>query len=126
MAIDWVDTFRRSVGPSLPLRVRSATFENEQLYVGDLERWHFNTGSSWRLRDSEKLIAGWTWPNAADFVWDLCGQDLVHVTVQTERAAVDPVLIFGNGWSLEVFGDSFIDPWTLHLPTAILVGDGGQ
>ena len=38
MATDWIDTFRRSVGPLLPLRVQEARFENEQLYVGDLER----------------------------------------------------------------------------------------
>ncbi len=34
---------------------------------------------------------------------------------------VDPLLIFDNGWILEVFGDHYLDPWTLNLPNAVLV-----
>jgi len=123
MPIDWPETFRDSVQPALPLIVRSATLENEALYVGDLETWHFNTMSAWRP-DSENLITGWTWSDAPDVVWELCGQNLVGVAMQSERTPVDPVLIFDNGWLLEVFGDHYLDPWTLRVPGRILIGDG--
>jgi hypothetical protein len=125
MTINWPATFERIARPALPLMVHVATLENESLYVGDQETWHFNTLSAWRLRDGSSLIAGWTWPNASDLVWELCGLHLVTVTPQSSRTPVDPVLIFDNGRSLEVFGDHYLDPWTLHLPTGILVGDGG-
>lgn len=125
MPINWSETFDRVVQSALPLNVRAATLENEQLYVGDRETWHFNTSSAWRLRDGESLVAGWTWPEASERVWDLCFTRLIAVTVQSSRTPVDPVLVFDNGWSLEVFGEHYLDPWTLHLPTAILVGDGG-
>jgi len=48
----------------------------------------------------------------------------VRVTLQSERVPVNPLLIFDNGWILEVFGDHYLDPWTLNLPNAVLVGDG--
>ena len=125
MSTDWPETFARIAQPALPLLVRVASLENEALYVGDQVAWHFNTTSAWRLRDGASLIAGWTWSNAPDLVWELCGRSLVTIGTQSDRAPVDPVLIFDNGWSLEVFGDHYLDPWTLHLPTGILVGDGG-
>ncbi len=67
---------------------------------------------------------GWTWPNASELVQRLSGLSLVRVTLQSERVPVDPLLIFDNGWILEVFGDHYLDPWTLNLPNAVLVGDG--
>lgn len=124
MTTNWPETFERIARPALPLLVRVAAVENENLYVGDGESWHFNTTSAWRLRDGQSLIAGWTWPDASDLVWDLCGRRLTTITVQSERTPVDPVLIFDNAWSLEVFGDHYLDPWTLHLESSILVGDG--
>lgn len=125
MPTNWPETFDRLANTALPLPVRAATIENENLYIGDQTVWHFNRSSAWRLRDGASLIAGWTWPNAPDLLWDLCGQRLVNVAVQSARAPVDPVLMFENGWTLEVFGDHNLDPWTLHVPLGVLVGDGG-
>jgi hypothetical protein len=116
---------RDHVRPALPLRVRSARWEDEQLVIGDDHTWHFSTTSSWRISHAGRLVVGGTSPDAADLVWELCGLSVVDAEPQTSRLSVDPTLIFDNGWSLEIFSDQHLDPWIWQLPDLYIVGDGG-
>jgi hypothetical protein len=77
--------------------------------------------SAWRVTDGEGLVFGWSSADAADRVWDLCGLKVGEVIVDR---LIDPSLKLSNGWQLDVFSDTALDPWVIHVPGITLVGDG--
>ena len=104
-----------------PLTIRQAEFADPVLTLSG-DTWSFSTLSAWRIVQDGKLSFGWSQPEAADLVWDLCGQSILAVRAQSPLMPGDPAFELSGGEWLEVFADHSVDPWTLHLPTMIFVG----
>ncbi len=116
-----IEQMRVELTELLPMRIREVDFSDPTLILtGD--DWSFTAICAWRIIKSGRLAFGWSHPEAADLIWDLCGQSIISVGPQSMLMPGDPVFeLSQNGW-LEVFSDHATDPWVLRLPTRTFVG----
>jgi len=117
-----IDHLGASMQPLLPLKIHEAEWNDPALTISG-SGWSISTTSSWRVVENSKLVFGWSQPDAADLVWDLCGKSIVDVGTQSSLAPVDPVLHLSDGSAVEIFSDNATDPWVIRLPGVTIVGD---
>lgn len=116
-----MDELLSHVVPLLPLRIQEVEWNDPVLTISG-PGWALAIVSPWRIVADSRLVYGWVHPAVEDLVWDLCGQSIVKIGVQSSLAPVDPVLHLSSGGAIEIFSQSGIDPWTLHLPEMTFVG----
>lgn len=102
---------------ALPLRVREVLPETTNFVVSG-DGWRLLVMCPVRYRTPHDVL-GWESEDLQDRLWDLIGQDLVAIDVRHG----DPVFRFSNGYAIEVFADAAVDPWVLHVPGVVIVGE---
>jgi len=116
-----IDELVSAMVPMLPVKIQEAEWNDPVLTVSG-PNWSLYTLCSWRVVTGGRLLYGWSQPDAADRVSDLCGLSVVEVGVQSTSAPVDPVFHLSDGSRLEIFGDNAVEPWVLHLAKTTIVG----
>lgn len=105
----------------LPLKIREVQWNDPTLTLAGNE-WSFSLTCPWRVVGPRGLQFAWSDPEVEDHVWDLVGAEVVAAEPQPGAGLYDPVLRLTGDLVLEVFCDTGLDPWTLHLPDGIFVG----
>lgn len=100
----------------LPLRVREVETASTNFVAWGAE-WNLMVMCPMRFRTPEAVF-GWESEDLSDRLWDLIGHDLTDI----RAADKDPVLTFSGGYVLELFADTDLDPWVLHVPGIVVVG----
>lgn len=116
-----IDQLLSHVRPLLPLKIQEAEWNDPVLTLMG-PGWSLATLSPWRVVANARLLYGWSQPDAGDLVWELCGQSIIDVGIQSPLAPVDPVLHLSGGGAIEIFSENPIDPWSIRLPDATFVG----
>ncbi len=111
-----------SLASLLPLTIREASYRDDIALTLAGEGWAFSTASAWRVVRDGVLAYGWSDVRAADLVWDLCWQQIVSVTAQSQAMRGDPAFRLSTGERLEIFSDHPVDPWVFRLPGITYVG----
>lgn len=98
----------------LPIAVLNVEWNDPILIVGGAG-WSFAIVSPWRIVADEALMLG-SDSATQDFVWDLLyDQMVVSCDLQSKNAPLDLALSLENGWVLEVFSVTSLEPWTLSF-----------
>lgn len=116
-----IESLRAALADLLPLRISEASFADPVLTLAG-DNWALNSLSAWRVTKDGVLVYGYSYPDAADRVWDLCGQSIVSVAAQSALMRGDPALGLSTGEWLEIFSDHPTDPWVFRLPAGTFVG----
>lgn len=116
-----IDQLRFCMLPLLPLKVQEAKWDDPVLTLAG-PGWSLTVLSPWRAVANARLLYGWSQPNAGDLLWELCGQSIIDVGVQSPLAPVDPVLHLSGGDAIEIFSENATDPWVIRLPAVTFVG----
>lgn len=116
-----IELVRAELAGLLPMKIREAEFSDPALILAG-DGWSFTAMCAWRVTQSGRLVFGWSHPDAADLIWELCGQSIVFVGSQSVLMPGDPAFELSQGGWLEVFADQATDPWVLRLPTRTFVG----
>lgn len=117
-----IEQLAGSLASLLPLTIREASYTEDISLVLAGEGWAFSTVSAWRVIRGGVLAYGWSDARAADLVWDLCWQQIVSVTAQSQTMRGDPAFGLSTGERLEIFSDHPTDPWVFRLPGITYVG----
>lgn len=116
-----IEQLRAELSSMLPLTIKEATFTDPTLTLAG-DGWAFSSPSAWRVIKAGILEFGWSSPDAADLVWDLCGLSIISVAPQSFAMTGDPSFELSDGRRLEIFSDHAIDPWSMQLPNMTFVG----
>lgn len=98
----------------LPLSMDSIEWSDPTLILIG-KNWSFSTVSSWRIIKNNKLIAGCYDEDALKIIKELSKSKVVSVEIQSNHISIDPVFIFSNGYKLEIFSTTFLEPWTFDF-----------
>lgn len=114
-----IDLIADALRSARPLRIDEVDYSDPSLTLtGD--SWSLNLTCPWRVRRAQNLWFSWSSENIQDLVWDLVGYEMESVRANTGNG--DPIFGLSDDVELDVFADTDLDPWILHLPTRIFVG----
>jgi hypothetical protein len=110
------DDVAEAIRTDLPRQVRGLEVNDPVLTLyGD--DWSLTLMCSWKVEGPGGGF-GWESESIEDEAWELVGRSLLSVS----PTDVDPVFQLSGGFSITVFADTDLDPWTLRLPHALVVG----
>ncbi len=116
-----IDDLQLHMLPLLPLVIQEAEWNDPVLtLIGP--GWSLASLSPWRVVANSRLVYGWSHADAGDLVWDLCGQSIISLGVQSQLTPVDPVLHLSDGRAIEIFSENAVDPWSIQMSGATFVG----
>lgn len=107
------------VSPFLPLQVDFITWNDPALILAG-KGWELSTVSSWRIVNNKNVLElGCYDKGALEALEELQKNPIVSIELQSSHLLSDPFLIFGNGYKLEVFSTTFLEPWVFNSPSGI-------
>ena len=98
----------------LPLSIERAEWSDPILSICG-GGWSFNTTSTWRLVDEDKLISGSEDESSKNAIKGLVGLDIVRCEPMSSTPTLDPRFVYKNGLKLEVFSATVTEPWVFSL-----------
>lgn len=108
--------------PLLPLRVQTVEYNDPMVVIAG-PGWSLSIACPWRLTRAGLLICAYGDENAASRMARLVGHDVTEVGPQgRHEVSRDPALALTDGYLLEVFSDTDLDPWVMRLPEQTFVG----
>jgi hypothetical protein len=114
------------ISPSLPLRVSSVEFHDPTAVLAGSE-WSLAITCPWRVTRGGALVTSPSDPHAAARLGDLVGGAIASLRDRSgDDTPADPVFVFSDGARLELFADTDVDPWVMHLPGAVFVGSASR
>ena len=103
----------------LPLSISSIEWNDPSLIIIG-ENWKFSTVSSWRLIKNDRLVCGCYDQEALEFIKKIEKSFVDSLTIQSNELPTDPVFILSNGYKLEIFATTFLEPWIFELPSGLV------
>jgi hypothetical protein len=114
-----IEPLADAMSTRLPLVVGSVEYADPVLTISG-DEWSLSVVCPWRLTSSGELLAALGLEGADAAVEQLVGSELEMVDAKTDLK--DPVFEFSGGRRLEVFADTNVDPWVMHLDDLVFVG----
>ena len=114
--INWI---KQSVNPCLPLLVENANWDGTTLHFHGKE-WRFSSMAAWRIIYNNKFISGSGMTHDFKIIARIKNLYIVAIEIQSPDFPIDPVLIFSNGYRLELFSTFYLEPWIFSLPGPIV------
>lgn len=84
--------------------------------------WSLALVCPWQMVVDGSVAFAWDDAAVGDKVWDLVGKRIQRIERRTADNNEDPVFIFDDQSRLEVLADTDLDPWSLQLPSIVIVG----
>ncbi|HET6993920.1 MAG TPA: hypothetical protein VFI06_03005 [Chitinophagaceae bacterium] len=104
----------REINKMTPLSISTVSWEGEQLVIGG-DSWNIVFATCWwRVLKDEVLVFGCT-DNNADKIKEIKGSNINKIEIQSKLINSDLVLILANGWIIETFSTSSLEPWSLTI-----------
>lgn len=115
------DDVMRALEGHLPLRIVAIDYSDPSVsFIGS--KWALSLVCPWRVVQAGERLFAWDDADVADALVELIEQSIVEVRQRSSEAPWDPVFILSNGFEIEIFADSDLDPWVLRLPDQTFVG----
>ena len=118
------DAFLSAVARYLPVTIEDVVFYHPALLLIAPD-WQMTIVCPWRLVRDDVVLTSLNDPDVADYLPKLVGTTITRLVPRepgTILPAADPELSFDCGYSLEVFADTDLDPWTLRAGGITHVG----
>ncbi len=109
----------KDVANFLPLHVDSVEWNDPNLILAG-KGWSFSTIGSWRLIKNSKLECGCYDEKSGLIIQKMQGASIVSIDVQSIHIAADPVFIFSNGYKMEIFSTTFLEPWIFNFSSNVV------
>lgn len=103
----------RYMNEACPLGVLWVAWEDPTLVIRGSD-WAFTCTSPWRVIERGRLIGGCEHPNAGEVVDELRQLEIVRAEPLTSLNIGDLSLVFSNGYTVQVFVASLLDPWVFR------------
>lgn len=104
---------------TLPGPVLSLDWDDPVLQLQG-QGWRLTITTPWRLTNACGLLLASDDASATELTNVLLRETLVSCGAQSAHFALDPILIFSNGFALEVFSTTAMEPWILSWGEADL------
>ena len=108
-----------SVSSFLPLPVETVEWNDPNLILAGMT-WSFSSVSSWRIIKDNKLVSGCYDKDSASISSILKNSEIILVEIQSSQLYIDPVFTFSNGYKLEIFSTTFLEPWIFDFSSGIV------
>ncbi|WP_068468687.1 hypothetical protein [Candidatus Protochlamydia phocaeensis] len=109
----------KNVARFLPLHIDSVEWNDPNLILIGKD-WSFSTIGCWRLIDHNKLECGCYDEESIISIQKIKNLSIVAIDIQSTQLSVDPVFTFSNGYKLEVFSTTFLEPWIFDFSSDVV------
>ena len=82
--------------------------------------WSFYSVSSWRAILNNKLDFACYDDVTEEKLKRLQNNHIISIEIQSNHLPSDPVFVFSNGYKLEIFSVTYLEPWVFGSPTTIV------
>jgi hypothetical protein len=101
-----------------PLRLRHVDYSDPFVAITG-EAWAL--GLACRVSRRGDVLFSWDDPDVERRAWDLIGHSIKEVRRRSADSQ-DPVFVLTGDLAIEVYADTELDPWVLHLRDDTFVG----
>lgn len=106
----------------LPQEIQSVEILGDQLIIEGKE-WSLVFATCWwRVVEDEVYLFGCT-DESAEKISDIKGLKIIEAIKQSSIANFDVTLVLSNGWVIESFSTSSLEPWSLKLKDIVFFAD---
>lgn len=104
------------ISTTLPLDIETIESNNSNLNIIG-KGWNFSTTGNWRIIKNGKLVRGCFDDEVIEQLALLKASSIVSIEIQSNHFPEDPLFKFANGYELEVFSTTIVEPWIFRAPS---------
>lgn len=98
----------------LPLAIEKFSWNDPNLLLGGAG-WHISITTGWRIVSADRLLLGSDHATLPSLQTLISNSAIVECEVQSQHCGLDPALVLDNGYILEIFSSSYLEPWVMQI-----------